>query len=117
MNLHLPQTEEAKAEALILMGVRAYIYYILLLLECCLPPFFSLQNKSNLVTPRNGELLIAATQDFLTGAYLLTQKDTFLDFMHASHLAATLLAGNDTNMNIDLPTPCILKVHTLLTII
>ena len=24
-------------------------------------------NKSNLVTPRNGDLLIAATQDFLTG--------------------------------------------------
>ena len=40
MNLHLPQTEEARAEALVLMG-----------------------NKSNLVTPRNGELLIAANQD------------------------------------------------------
>lgn len=39
MNLHLPQTEEARAEALILMG-----------------------NKYNLVTPRNGELLIAAIQ-------------------------------------------------------
>lgn len=63
------------------------------------------------MTPRNGELLIAATQDFLTGAYLLTLKDTFLDFMHASHLAATLLAGDDTYMNIDLPTPCILKVN------
>ncbi len=36
-------------------------------------------NKSNLVTPRNGELLIAATQDFLTGGYLLTQKDSFFD--------------------------------------
>jgi hypothetical protein len=35
----LSQTEEARAEALILMG-----------------------NKSNLVTPRNGELMIAATQ-------------------------------------------------------
>ncbi|KAG5879450.1 hypothetical protein JTB14_027687 [Gonioctena quinquepunctata] len=86
MNLHLPQTEEAKAEALILMG-----------------------NKSNLVTPRNGELLIAATQDFLTGGYLLTKKDTFLDFAHASQLAATLLAGKDTHMHIDLPTPCIIK--------
>ncbi|CAG9841200.1 unnamed protein product [Diabrotica balteata] len=86
MNLHLPQTEEAKAEALILMG-----------------------NKSNLVTPRNGELLIAATQDFLTGGYLLTKKDTFLDFAHATQLAATLLAGNDSHMNIDLPPPCIIK--------
>lgn len=86
MNLHLPQTEEAKAEALILMG-----------------------NKSNLVTPRNGELLIAATQDFLTGAYLITKKDTFFDFMHATQLAATLLAGDDSNMNIDLPKPAIIK--------
>ena len=30
--------------------------------------------KSNLVTPRNGEPVVAATQDFITGAYLLTQK-------------------------------------------
>nr|XP_023022188.1 DNA-directed RNA polymerase III subunit RPC1 [Leptinotarsa decemlineata] len=86
MNLHLPQTEEAKAEALILMG-----------------------NKSNLVTPRNGELLIAATQDFLTGAYLITKKDTFFDLAGASALAATLLAGKDTHMHIDLPKPCIIK--------
>ncbi|CAG9763359.1 unnamed protein product [Ceutorhynchus assimilis] len=90
MNLHLPQTEEAKAEALILMG-----------------------NKSNLVTPRNGELLIAATQDFLTGGYLLSKKDTFLDFARASQLAATLLAGSDTHMNIDLPPPCIVKPQKL----
>ncbi|XP_025836904.1 DNA-directed RNA polymerase III subunit RPC1 [Agrilus planipennis] len=92
MNLHLPQTYEAKAEALILMG-----------------------NKSNLVTPRNGELLIAATQDFLTGAYLLTKKDTFLDYPHATQLAATLLAGNDENMDIDLPPPAILKPRRLWT--
>lgn len=30
--------------------------------------------KANLVTPRNGEPVVAATQDFITGAYLLTQK-------------------------------------------
>lgn len=90
MNLHLPQTEEAKAEALILMG-----------------------NKSNLVTPRNGELLIAATQDFLTGAYLLTKKDSFLDFKHATQLAATMLAGDDANMHIDLPPPAIMKPKRL----
>ncbi|ENN81759.1 hypothetical protein YQE_01852, partial [Dendroctonus ponderosae] len=90
MNLHLPQTEEAKAEALILMG-----------------------NKSNLVTPRNGELLIAATQDFLTGAYLLSKKDTFFDRSHAFQLAANLLAGSDTHMDIDLPPPCIIKPKTL----
>lgn len=69
-----------------------------------------LQNKSNLVTPRNGELLIAATQDFLTGGYLLTKKDNFLTFIQASQLAATLLAGADINMRIDMPQPAILKV-------
>lgn len=39
MNLHVPQTEEARAEAKHLMGVFA-----------------------NLCTPKNGEMIIAATQ-------------------------------------------------------
>ncbi|PIO74401.1 RNA polymerase Rpb1, domain 2 [Teladorsagia circumcincta] len=56
MNLHVPQTEEARAEASLLMDV-----------------------KSNLVTPRSGEPLVAAIQDFITGAYLMTHKDTFFD--------------------------------------
>ena len=42
MNLHFPQTEEALAEACILMG-----------------------NKYNLVTPRNGELAIALLENWL----------------------------------------------------
>ncbi|XP_076289845.1 DNA-directed RNA polymerase III subunit RPC1-like [Lasioglossum baleicum] len=92
MNLHLPQTEEARAEALVLMG-----------------------NKSNLVTPRNGELLIAATQDFITGGYLLTQKDMFLNKSQASQLAGCLLAGNDLAMSINLPEPAILKPTMLWT--
>lgn len=92
MNLHLPQTEEARAEALILMG-----------------------NKSNLVTPKNGEILIAATQDFITGGYLLTQKDEFLTKEHAMQLAACLLSGPDSNMDIDLPVPAILKPRRLWT--
>ncbi|BES88214.1 Hypothetical protein polymerase [Nesidiocoris tenuis] len=87
MNLHLPQTEEAKAEALVLMG-----------------------NKSNLVTPRNGELLIAATQDFITGAYLLTKKNVFFRHDEACQLASTLLASTDISMRIDLPPPAIMKV-------
>ncbi|KAF3423619.1 hypothetical protein E2986_12478 [Frieseomelitta varia] len=92
MNLHLPQTEEARAEALILMG-----------------------NKSNLVTPRNGELLIAATQDFITGGYLLTQKDMFLNKAQANALAGCLLAGPDIAMSINLPQPAILKPTMLWT--
>lgn len=31
---------------------------------------FFLQTKANLVTPRNGEPLIAAIQDFLTGGFV-----------------------------------------------
>ena len=42
MNLHVPQTQEAKAEASELMGV-----------------------MNNLCTPKNGEILIAATQVLL----------------------------------------------------
>ncbi|KAG5346572.1 RPC1 polymerase, partial [Acromyrmex charruanus] len=91
MNLHLPQTEEARAEALVLLA-----------------------NKSNLVTPRNGDLLIAATQDFITGAYLLTQKDTFLQLEQA-RLALCLLAGSDASMKVTLPPPAIIKPARLWT--
>lgn len=92
MNLHLPQTEEARAEALILMG-----------------------NQSNLVTPKNGEMLIAATQDFITGGYLLTQKDEFLTKEQVMQLAACLIAGPDSNITVDIPKPAILKPRRLWT--
>uniref|UniRef100_A0A8C4YNB1 DNA-directed RNA polymerase subunit n=1 Tax=Gopherus evgoodei TaxID=1825980 RepID=A0A8C4YNB1_9SAUR len=92
MNLHLPQTEEAKAEALILMGT-----------------------KANLVTPRNGEPLIAAIQDFLTGAYLLTLKDTFFDRAKACQIIASILVGKDEKIKVRLPPPAILKPVTLWT--
>ncbi|CAG5120413.1 unnamed protein product, partial [Candidula unifasciata] len=92
MNLHLPQTEEAKAEAIILMG-----------------------SKSNIITPRNGEPLIAAIQDFITGAYLITQKDVFFDRSRACQIISSLLVGKDVTMKIDLPPPAILKPCRLWT--
>uniref|UniRef100_A0A3B5AQI6 DNA-directed RNA polymerase subunit n=1 Tax=Stegastes partitus TaxID=144197 RepID=A0A3B5AQI6_9TELE len=92
MNLHLPQTEEAKAEALVLMGT-----------------------KANLVTPRNGEPLIAAIQDFLTGAYLLTLKDTFFDRSKACQIVASILVGKDEKVKISLPCPAIMKPIALWT--
>lgn len=49
MNIHFPQSEEARAEARILMDV-----------------------KQNLLVPRSGDPLIAPTQDFLTSCYLIT---------------------------------------------
>uniref|UniRef100_A0A2R5LGD7 DNA-directed RNA polymerase subunit n=1 Tax=Ornithodoros turicata TaxID=34597 RepID=A0A2R5LGD7_9ACAR len=90
MNLHLPQTEEARAEALVLMGT-----------------------KANLVTPRNGEPLIAAIQDFITGGYLITQKDVFFDRGKACQLASYILA--DVPMALELPPPAIRKPMALWT--
>ncbi|ROT82447.1 putative DNA-directed RNA polymerase III subunit RPC1 [Penaeus vannamei] len=87
MNLHVPQTEEARAEALVLMGV-----------------------TSNLVTPRHGALIIGATQDFITGSYLLTQKDQFFDKEHTCALVASILAGKESDYKVDLPPPAIMKV-------
>lgn len=63
-----------------------------------------------MVTPRNGEPLIAAIQDFITGAYLLTQKDIFLDRASVCQLTGSWLVDKDSNVRIDLPKPCILKV-------
>lgn len=92
MNLHLPQTEEARAEALTLMGT-----------------------KSNMVTPRNGEPLIAPTQDFLTGAYLITLKDTFLSRVEVCQIVASFFASKETTMRVDLPPPAIRKPMVLWT--
>jgi len=68
MNLHVPQTEEARAEARELLGVAC-----------------------NLATPKSGEILVAATQDFLTASFLLTSKDTFLSKPQICLLASYFL--------------------------
>ncbi|EZA62907.1 DNA-directed RNA polymerase III subunit RPC1 [Ooceraea biroi] len=92
MNLHVPQTEEARAEAQILLA-----------------------NKSNLVTPRNGELLIGATQDFITGAYMLTHKNSFFSLTQVTELMFCFMAAPDDTMSITLPKPAILKPMKLWT--
>jgi len=89
MNMHLPQTEEARTEAALLMGV-----------------------KQNLVTPRNGEPLVAASQDFLSAAYLLTQRDQFFNRERFCQLVSYF---GDAEEHIDLPQPAILKPVELWT--
>ncbi len=64
MNLHVPQTEEAKAEAELLMDV-----------------------KTQIVSPRYGLSIIGCLQDSITGIYLLTQEG----FMLQREKAASLL--------------------------
>ncbi|KAF9057391.1 hypothetical protein BJ165DRAFT_28479 [Panaeolus papilionaceus] len=89
MNLHVPQTEEARTEALELMSV-----------------------KHNLVTPRNGEPVIAAIQDFITASFLLSRKDRFLDRREFTQICCYLV---DANVEIDIPPPAILKPQRLWT--
>ncbi|KAJ3669151.1 hypothetical protein LUZ60_011101 [Juncus effusus] len=89
MNMHVPQTEEARAEALMLMGV-----------------------QNNLCTPKNGEILVASTQDFLTTSFLVTRKDTFYDRMTFSLLCSYM---GDAMESIDLPTPALIKPIELWT--
>lgn len=89
MNLHVPQTEEARTEAMQLMGV-----------------------KHNLLTPKNGEPIIAAIQDFITAAYLLTRKD---NFYNRKAFAAICMSMVDGSMTIDIPPPAIVKPQALWT--
>ena len=72
-------------------------------------------SKSNLVTPRNGEIIIAATQDFLTGAYLITHKDSFFDRSTASSLLASISAYRDIEVHFTLPIPALCKPVKLWT--
>ncbi|EEF30548.1 DNA-directed RNA polymerase III largest subunit, putative [Ricinus communis] len=90
MNMHVPQTEEARTEALLLMGV----------------------SQNNLCTPKNGEILVASTQDFLTSSFLITRRDTFYDRAAFSLMCSYMNDGMDL---IDLPTPAILKPIELWT--
>ncbi|MEO9309932.1 MAG: DNA-directed RNA polymerase subunit A' [Nitrososphaera sp.] len=55
MNLHVPQSEEARAEAILLMRV-----------------------QDQLISPRYGGPIIGGLRDFITGSYLLTRDETLL---------------------------------------
>lgn len=99
MNLHVPQTEEARTEAIELMGV-----------------------KHNLATPKNGTPIIAAIQDFITAAYLLSSKNNFYDRKTFAHICGYMFNDDsiidpDTGerMPIELPDPVILKPQRLWT--
>ncbi|HLC24297.1 MAG TPA: DNA-directed RNA polymerase subunit A' [Nitrosopumilaceae archaeon] len=64
MNLHVPQSEEARAEAILLMRV-----------------------QDQLISPRYGSPIIGALRDFITGAYLLTKDGTTLTPQEFANLA------------------------------
>ncbi|GMH41051.1 hypothetical protein BSKO_08961 [Bryopsis sp. KO-2023] len=89
MNLHLPQTEEARTEATLLMGT-----------------------VSNICVPKSGEVMICATQDFLTCAFLLTSKDTYFTRAQIGNLCCYMM---NAKQSIALPQPAILKPAELWT--
>lgn len=89
MNMHLPQTQEARTEATLLMGVH-----------------------NNLTTPRNGEPLVAASQDFLSASYMLTQKDQFFTREQFCQYSGYF---DNAESHVHIPTPAILKPVPLWT--
>ncbi|KAK6137583.1 hypothetical protein DH2020_028663 [Rehmannia glutinosa] len=66
--------------------------------------------QNNLCTPKNGEILVASTQDFLTSSYLITRKDTFYDRSSFSLMCSYM---GDATDPIDLPTPALVKRQLL----
>jgi DNA-directed RNA polymerase subunit A' len=70
MNLHVPQSQEARAEAALLMKV-----------------------QDQIISPRYGGPIIGGIRDFITGAFLLTKDETFLTADEISNLA--YLGGYD----------------------
>ena len=84
MNLHVPQSEEARAEAILLMRV-----------------------QEQLISPRFGGPIIGGLRDFITGAYLLTKDDIRLTKQEFANLA--MLGGYDGK----LPEPKIKNKESL----
>ena len=80
MNLHVPQSEEARAEAALLMKV-----------------------QDQLISPRYGGPIIGGIRDFITGAFILTRDDTTLTREEFANLA---LIGGYTGV---LPEPRLTK--------
>lgn len=68
--------------------------------------------KLNLVTPKNGEPVIAATQDFITASYLLSRKDCFYDRRQFAQICSYM---SDAELQIDIPPPTIIKPVQLWT--
>ncbi len=83
MNLHIPQSKEAQTEARLLMQV-----------------------QDQILSPRYGAPIIGATKDFITGAYLLTRKQTILTADEVGKLlAATGYTGPEPEPSVTEPEP------------
>jgi DNA-directed RNA polymerase subunit A' len=86
MNLHVPQSEESRSEALMLMRV-----------------------QDQILSPRYGGPIIGGIRDFITGAFMLTRDETRLTPAEFSNLA---LVGDYDG---DLPEPATKGAHPMYT--
>jgi len=73
MNLHVPQSDEARAEADIIMGV-----------------------KNNMISPKFGGPIIGGIHDHITGIFILTQKGRKIDKNGISYLLKGLSFDDET---------------------
>jgi DNA-directed RNA polymerase subunit A' len=86
MNLHVPQSEESRSEALMLMKV-----------------------QDQILSPRYGGPIIGGIRDFITGAFMLTRDEAYLTPAEFSNLA---LEGDYDG---DLPEPEVKGAHPMYT--
>ncbi|MDE1858129.1 MAG: DNA-directed RNA polymerase subunit A' [Thaumarchaeota archaeon] len=86
MNLHVPQSEESRSEALMLMRV-----------------------QDQILSPRYGGPIIGGIRDFITGAFMLTRDEAMLTPGEFSNLA---LIGDYFG---DLPEPATKGAHPMYT--
>jgi DNA-directed RNA polymerase subunit A' len=86
MNLHVPQSEESRSEALMLMRV-----------------------QDQILSPRYGGPIIGGIRDFITGAFMLTRDEAQLTPAEFSNLA---LVGDYDG---DLPEPAVKGAHPMYT--
>ncbi len=83
MNLHVPQSEEARTEALLLMQV-----------------------QDQILSPRFGGPIIGAIRDFITGAYYFTRRENLMPKEEVTRiLTATGYVGKLPKPKIKEPTP------------
>ncbi|MHC1591916.1 MAG: DNA-directed RNA polymerase subunit A', partial [Candidatus Helarchaeales archaeon] len=93
MNLHVPRSEEARAEARILMLV-----------------------QEQLLSPRYGGPIIGGIQDYISAAFLLTRRNTLLTKDQACELLiAAGYQDNAKTKRYELPPPVITKPEPLWT--
>ena len=83
MNLHVPQSEEARTEALLLMQV-----------------------QDQILSPRFGGPIIGAIRDFVTSAYYFTRRGNYLNRSQVNRLLTT------TNYTGPVPEPEITDTRT-----